>query len=77
MTIDEAIIYMRGYQNKLKTSVSLGLDKDIEAYDMAIDALKQVAEQNESCVYGNWGTNYINVSDAIDKEEEDEQKTNN
>lgn len=41
MTIDEAIIYMRGYQNKLKTSVSLGLDKDIEAYNIAINALEQ------------------------------------
>lgn len=40
MTREEAILYMTLYRQELVGSVS-DLDKDIEAYDMAIDALKQ------------------------------------
>ena len=32
---------MRAYQERLKQSVSIGLEKDIEAYDIAIEALKE------------------------------------
>lgn len=40
MTREEAILYMTLYRQKLVGSVS-DLDKDIEAYDMAIESLKQ------------------------------------
>ena len=40
MTREEAILYMTLYRQKLVGSVS-DLDKDIEAYDMAIKALEQ------------------------------------
>ena len=46
MTIDEAILYMTLYCQKLVGSVS-DLDKDIEAYDMAIKALKQYGALQE------------------------------
>ena len=40
MTVDEAMFYMILYRQKLIDSVS-DLDKDIEAYNMAIRALEQ------------------------------------
>lgn len=38
MTIDESILYMELYKRKLFDSVS-DLDKDIEAYNIAIDIM--------------------------------------
>lgn len=38
MTIEESILYMELYKRKLFDSVS-DLDKDIEAYDIAIDTM--------------------------------------
>ena len=43
MTNEEAILYMTLYRQKLLGSVS-DLDKDIEAYDMAIEALQEQKE---------------------------------
>lgn len=40
ITIDEAILYMELYKRKLFNSVS-DLDKDIEAYDIAIDIMRK------------------------------------
>lgn len=40
MTIDEATLYMELYKRKLFDSVS-DLDKDIEAYDVAIDIMRK------------------------------------
>lgn len=40
MTIDEAALYMELYKRKLFNSVS-DLDKDIEAYDIAIDTMRK------------------------------------
>lgn len=48
MTREEAINYMRAYQERLKQSVSIGLDKDIEAYDMAIEALEQLTSYEQT-----------------------------
>lgn len=41
MTIDEAILYMNAYKMRLVNSIGNGLDKDIEAFDIAINALEQ------------------------------------
>ena len=41
MTREEAALCMRLYQMQLKGSVSIGIEKDIEAFDMAIRALEQ------------------------------------
>lgn len=41
MTREEAILYMSLYKKKLEDSVSNGLEEDIEAFNMAIKALKQ------------------------------------
>ena len=41
MTIDNAILYMILYKQRLEESTSNGLEKDIEAYDMAIDAMRK------------------------------------
>ena len=41
MTNQEAIEYMKAYRHRLTQSISNGLDKDIEAFDMAIKALEQ------------------------------------
>ena len=48
MRVDEAILYMTLYRQKLVGSVS-DLDKDIEAYDMAIKALKQELKKCKDC----------------------------
>ena len=40
MPIDEAILYMELYKRKLFNSVS-DLDKDIEAYDIAIETMRK------------------------------------
>lgn len=40
MTIDDATLYMELYKRKLFNSVS-ALDKDIEAYDLAIDTMRK------------------------------------
>ena len=55
MTIDEAILYMELYKRKLFNSVS-DLDKDIEAYDIAIDTMRKYQKIKEQ------------VDIAIDKE---------
>ena len=41
MTREEAALCMRLYQMQIKGSVSIGIEKDIEAFDMAIRALEQ------------------------------------
>lgn len=43
MTRKEAILYMELYRDNLKDSVS-DLDKDIEAYNMAINALSAIED---------------------------------
>ena len=43
MTREEAILYMELYRDNLKDSVS-DLDKDIEAYNMAINALSAIKD---------------------------------
>ena len=51
MTREEAILYMTLYRQKLVGSVS-DLDKDIEAYDMAIKALEQEPKTGHWIKYG-------------------------
>ena len=57
MTIDEAALYMELYKRKLFDSVS-DLDKDIEAYDIAINTMRKyqkIAEivTNNELEWGN------------------------
>lgn len=53
MTHNEAITYMGYYRQKLIDSVSDGLDKDIEAYDLAIEALEETGSVKEKIqLYG-------------------------
>lgn len=46
MSIDEATLYMELYKRKLFNSVS-DLDKDIEAYDIAIDIMRKYQKITE------------------------------
>ena len=47
MAIDEAILILEAYKQRLVNSVTIGLDEDIEAYDMAIMALEYMHEDWE------------------------------
>ena len=46
MSIDEATLYMELYKRKLFNSVS-DLDKDIEAYDLAIETMRKYQKIQE------------------------------
>lgn len=46
MTIDDAILYMELYKRKLFDSVS-DLDRDIEAYDIAISVMRKYQKITE------------------------------
>lgn len=50
MTNEKAITILEMYKQRLVNSVSIGLEKDIEAYDMAIRALKNEQSQVEKQV---------------------------
>ncbi|MBR2549426.1 MAG: hypothetical protein IKE92_05300 [Clostridiales bacterium] len=47
MTTHEAIEYMKGYRLRLVQALSNGLDKDIEAFDIAIKALEDSVTVDE------------------------------
>ena len=69
MTIDEAILYMELYKLKLNNSVS-DLEKDIEAYDIAIDTMRKY-QQIEQIVDDRYGKPTFKFMDAIIKVVED------
>ena len=52
MTNKEAILILKAYKDKLTSSVSNQLDRDIESFDLAIKALEMVDDVNHK-VYRN------------------------
>lgn len=72
MTIDEAILYMELYKCKLVDSVS-DLDKDIEAYDTAINIMhkyqkiKEIVKNTQQlCSYGSA---FIDIREVIENDD--------
>ena len=69
MSIDEATLYMELYKRKLFNSVS-DLDKDIEAYDTAIDTMRKyqkieqiVKNTQQLCSYGSA---FIDIREVVE-----------
>lgn len=69
MTIDKAILYMKLYKHTLVGSVSDGIEKDIKAFDMAINIMHKyqkieeiVKNTQQLCSYGSA---FIDIREVI------------
>lgn len=74
MTIDESVLYMELYKRELFDSVS-DLDKDIEAYDIAISIMRKYQKIEQ--ILNDWENSGekddpINIIDNIEEVIEDE-----
>ncbi len=84
MTTEEAILYMSLYKKKLEVSVSDGLEEDIEAFNMAIKALKQsdnidkiraeIGWMNSAAYMGEYNVGLRDALKVIDKYTKSEVK---
>ena len=68
MTIDDATLYMELYKRKLFNSVS-DLNKDIEAYDIAIETMRKYQKIQEIMneLNGNFYGSYLKDRQALEK----------
>lgn len=69
MTIDEAILYMMTYREQLKQSISTGIEKDIEAFDKAIEALYELKIFRDGLVNNTYLNHLKEGNDNGDKQD--------
>ena len=69
MTIDKSILYMSLYKQRLEESISDGLEEDIEAYDVAITAMRKYQKITEimSELNGDFYGSYLKDRQALEK----------
>ncbi len=69
MTIDKSILYMSLYKQRLEESISDGLEEDVEAYDVAITAMRKYQKIAEimSELNGDFYGSYLKDRQALEK----------